>query len=443
MQIGESVHKRAPCSFVCHLTSTANLKPASYSSVLYDTTYISLVISVLLALSLLDVQPLDSKNGQHQRCQGFQFQPQGENTGHGPLFVGGTSGIGKGTLRQLAKCANAPKVYIVGRSMTFAAPLLSELESLNPLGTFIFIETEISLIKNVDTVCAEKKRKERNLDLVFLSAGYLSVAGRQETSEGIDTFSSVAYYGRLRIIDNFLPLLSASVSPRVIPIFNGGKESTIDLHDLELRNSHSFTNAINLATTQTTLAFEELAKVYPMVNFCHVHPGFVTTGILDRLTGTVKGIWRLPAILARWTVVPVVQLFGMSIDETGEWGVFVATSAKYPPAEPKHPHEVGVALPDGVDVAKSSVVKDGKGNGVYRIDSYGESVENECDRILADYRADQVEKKVWEETMSVWARALKRGEPWKPLIPRSQFICRAKLAVLASTSSKFINIDFT
>ncbi|KAK9258043.1 hypothetical protein V1519DRAFT_470215 [Lipomyces tetrasporus] len=351
-----------------------------------------------------------------------------KNTGHGPLFVIGTSGIGKGTLRQFAKCANAPKVYIVDRSMTSAAPLLSELESLNPLGTFIFIETEISLIKNVDTVCAEIKGKEQNLDLVFLSAGYLSVAGRQETSEGIDTFSSLAYYGRLRIIDNFLPLLSASVSHRVISIFNGGKESTIDLHDLELRNSHSFTNAINSATTQTTLAFEELAKVYPMVTFCHVHPGFVTTGILDRLTGTVKGIWRLPAILARWNVVPVVQLFG---------------SAKYPPAEPKHPHEVGVALPDGVDVAKSSVVKDGKGNGVYRIDSYGESVENECDRILADYRADQVEKKVWEETMSVWARALKRGEPWKPLIPRSQFICRAKLAVLASTSSKFINIDFT
>ncbi|KAK9318813.1 hypothetical protein V1517DRAFT_334515 [Lipomyces orientalis] len=326
------------------------------------------------------------------------------------LFVGGTSGIGKGTLRQLAKCANAPKVYIVGRSMTSAALLLSELETLNPLGTFIFIETEISLIKNVDTVCAEIKGKEQKLDLVFLSAGYLSVAGRQETSEGIDTFGSLAYYGRLRIIDNLLALLCASLNPRVISIFNAGKELAIDLDDLELRKRYSFTNAVNSATTQTTLAFEELAKVYPMVSFCHVHPGFVTTGILARLTGTAKGIWRLPAILARWTLVPVLHLFGRSIDEAGEWGVFVATSAKYPPAEPKDPHEVGVALPDGVDVAKSSVVTDGKGNGVYRIDNYGESVENECDKILADYRADQVEKKVWEGTKSVWVRALEGGK---------------------------------
>ncbi|KAK9482729.1 hypothetical protein V1527DRAFT_475450 [Lipomyces starkeyi] len=325
------------------------------------------------------------------------------------LFVGGTSGIGKGTLKQFAKCANTPKVYIVGRSKSSAAPLLNELESLNPRGTFVFIETEISLIKNVDAVSEEIKQKEQNLDLVFLSAGYLSLAGRQETSEGIDTFCSLCYFGRLRIIDNLLPLLSASLNPRVISIFNAGKERAIDINDLELRNSYSFTKAVNSMTTQTTLAFEELAKSYPMITFCHVHPGFVTTGILERLTATVKGIWRLPAILARWTVIPVVHASGRSIGEAGEWGVFVATSAKYPPAEPKDPHQVGVALPNGVYVAKSTVVKNGKGNGVYRIDNYGEGVENECDRILASYRADEVGKKIWEETMSVWARACKSG----------------------------------
>ncbi|KAK9259812.1 hypothetical protein V1519DRAFT_450676 [Lipomyces tetrasporus] len=163
--------------------------------------------------------------------------------------------------------------------------------------------------------------KEQKLDLVFLSAGYLSVAGRQETSEGVDTFCSLAYYGRLRIIDNLLPLLCASLNPRVH--FHAGKELAVNLDDLELRNRYSFINAVNSATTQTTLAFEELAKVYPMVSFCHVHPGFVTTGILARLTGTATGIWRLPAILARWTLVPVLHLFGRSIDEAGEWGVLL------------------------------------------------------------------------------------------------------------------------
>jgi NAD(P)-dependent dehydrogenase (short-subunit alcohol dehydrogenase family) len=97
------------------------------------------------------------------------------------LFIGGTGGIGKGTLKQFAKYAKAPKVYIVGRSKNAASPLLDELKTLNPQGTFIFIESEISLIKNVDAVCEEIKEKQKILDFIFLSPGYLTLEGRQGT----------------------------------------------------------------------------------------------------------------------------------------------------------------------------------------------------------------------------------------------------------------------
>ena len=158
-----------------------------------------------------------------------------------------------------------------------------------------------------------------------------------------------------------------------------------------------------------TLAFEEIAKSHPMITFCHIYPGFVNTGQLDRFLETAKGIWTLPAMLARWVVVPVLNVFATTIEEAGERGLFVATSAKYPPAEPKYQEEVGVALPNGVDVAKSSNVKDGKGNGVYRLDNYGESVENECDKVLESYRLDDVGQKVWKETVAVWDKALERA----------------------------------
>ena len=97
------------------------------------------------------------------------------------LFVGGTSGVGKGTLIQLAKQAHAPTVYVVGRSKKSAQPLLDELNSLNSDGSFIFIETEVSLIKNVDVVCEQIKAKEKKLDLLFMSAGYLTLDGRNGT----------------------------------------------------------------------------------------------------------------------------------------------------------------------------------------------------------------------------------------------------------------------
>jgi NADP-dependent 3-hydroxy acid dehydrogenase YdfG len=87
------------------------------------------------------------------------------------LFIGATSGIGKGTLLQLARHVPSLRVYIAGRSDRAASPQLQELESINPDGEFIFLETEISLIRNVDRVCEEIKHKEDKLDVIFLSAG--------------------------------------------------------------------------------------------------------------------------------------------------------------------------------------------------------------------------------------------------------------------------------
>ncbi|KAK9242506.1 hypothetical protein V1506DRAFT_509377 [Lipomyces tetrasporus] len=326
------------------------------------------------------------------------------------VFVGATSGIGLGTVKQFAKYSNAPKVYVVGRSKQSATPLLHELEVLNPKGIFIFVETEISLIKNVDAVCEEIKTNEQKLDLVFVSPGFLSSEGRKETSEGIDMYSSLSYYARLRIVHNLIPLLSASRNPRVVSILAGGKENAIDINDLELRKNYSLVIAANSAATQMTLAFEELAKSYPMISFCHVYPGLVATDIITKFTGTFKGIWVLPAMLARWTLIPVLHRFATTVDEAGERGLFVATSAKYPPAEPNDPLEVGVALPDGVEVAKSSVLNSGKGNGVYRVHNDSESVENEADSILEGYRLDQVDKTIWEQTLEVWKAALEKSE---------------------------------
>ncbi|KAI9798273.1 MAG: hypothetical protein M1833_004845 [Piccolia ochrophora] len=332
-----------------------------------------------------------------------------KSSGPVALFVGGTGGIGKGSLIQFAKHANAPTVYVVGRSKSSAAGFLHELKDLNPQGVFNFLEYDFALVENVDAVCDEIKRKERRLDLIFLTPTRVSLSGRHETSEGIDTLLSLSFYARLRTVHNLMPLLAVADLPRVISVLAGGKEGGLDVNNLEARENYSLKNAMTTAATQTTLAFEELAKSYPMVTFCHVYPGFVNTGQLDKLTGTAKGFWALPAVLARWIAIPVVKMFGRTIEEAGERGLFISSSAKYPPAKPKHPQEVGIALPERVDVARSTIVKDGTGNGVYRLDANGESVENENDQILADFRAEDMGRTVWDRTATLWERALDRA----------------------------------
>ncbi|KAG9236618.1 hypothetical protein BJ875DRAFT_215235 [Amylocarpus encephaloides] len=317
------------------------------------------------------------------------------------VFVGATSGIGMGTLKQFVKQTTSPKAYIVGRSKGAATPLLDELKTSNGSGTLIFLETEISLMKNVDQICDEIKAQENKVDLLFMSPGYLTFEGRNDSSEGLDIPHALRLYTRLRFVHNLLPLLESSSTPRVISILAGGKESSIDLTDLELRKSFDARTAMKLSTTQTTLAFEELANSHPSVAFIHKYPGFVNTGAVPRLLKASKGIWIVPATFIRLFVVPVLNLLAMTVDEAGERGLFLSTSAAFPPAEATAGMS-GVPLPTGVEVAKDSEVK-----GLYLLGGNDESAA--VTPGLAELRAQGGSKLVWESVLAVWERALQRS----------------------------------
>jgi len=339
------------------------------------------------------------------RKSNLAFKLSGHAEGLVAVFVGATSGIGMGTLKQFAKYAKAPTVYILGRSKKAAAPLLDEIKASNPGGTFEFIESEVSLMRNVDLVCDQIKANEKKVDIVFTSPGYLSFDSRVESVEGMDIPHALRYYTRLRFIYNLIPLLLESPNPRVVSILAGGQETAIDINDLEVRNDFTFMKAAANGTTQTTLAFEELAKSYPSISFIHKYPGFVNTGVIARLLATAPGLFYYPAQLARWVVLPFINLISTSVDEAGERGLFLVTSARFPPAKPKTEF-AGVEV-QGVPVAASSVVKDGKGNGVYRLNADDESAAESP--VLPGYRLDDVGKTVWEETQAAWDRALERS----------------------------------
>lgn len=91
------------------------------------------------------------------------------------LFVGGTSGIGEATLKAFAQHTNTPKAYFVGRSQNAADRIIAECKSLNPRGDYIFRKADVSSIRVVDQVCDELKAKEKNLNLLVLSQGVMSL----------------------------------------------------------------------------------------------------------------------------------------------------------------------------------------------------------------------------------------------------------------------------
>jgi NAD(P)-dependent dehydrogenase (short-subunit alcohol dehydrogenase family) len=97
-----------------------------------------------------------------------------QNTSRVALFIGATNGIGSSALWSFIRHFYAPRVYVVGRFKAKASPLLDGLAALNSNATITFIEKEISLLQNVKSVCEEIKQREKSLDLLYMSAGYLA-----------------------------------------------------------------------------------------------------------------------------------------------------------------------------------------------------------------------------------------------------------------------------
>ena len=305
------------------------------------------------------------------------------------LFVGGSSGIGRSTLTQLARNTEAPTAYIVGRNESKAQPFLQELRKINPRGTFKYIEADVSLMSNVDKACADIKRDEKALNLLFMTPGGMSLVGRRDTSEGIDKLFALRYYARMRFVQNLLPLLSQQQG-RVVSVLGGGFEGNINTKDLDLKDGYNIVSCAMHSVTMTSLAMEHLAETNP-VSFVHVYPGLVGTNIYNN---------SFPPPLAavyNYGMWPMMWPFSVNLEESGQRHLFHSTSARYP----ANTALVDENITEGMELAMGS--NGTLGSGAYLMNWTGET--SAAGRKMQRLREQGIAKKVWEHTVQLTDRA--------------------------------------
>ncbi|KAB8077950.1 hypothetical protein BDV29DRAFT_197935 [Aspergillus leporis] len=308
------------------------------------------------------------------------------------LFVGGTSGIGQSTLRQLARHADSPTAYIIGRNQSRAKPFLTELQQLNPEGHFIFIEADVSLIRNVDQACQQILQQEKHLNFLFMTPGGISLGGRNETIEGIDYLFALRYYSRMRFVQNLLPLLKSAGPSRVVSVYGGGFEFGINTEDLDLKHNFSILNAYKHSITMTSLSMEHLTKTHPTVSFLHVYPGLVGTNIYTN---------SFPppiSTLYNYGMWPLMWPFSVNLHGSGERQLFHLSSARYPAKES--------VLTQGVPVASGDVATGTTGetgSGAYLLNWNGDVRPSR--KVLGQYREQGINELVWRHTEDLmnWA----------------------------------------
>jgi hypothetical protein len=279
------------------------------------------------------------------------------------------------------------------------------MENINPSVQPTFLQSDISLLKNVDSVCAEIAAKEKKLNLLFMTPGYMTLNGRDETTEGLDRKFVLHYYARMRFIANLLPLLQAtgqdsSVNAnarlsRVVSVLDphvsvrAGGSGTLDFSDLSLKHTFSLKNCGAHASLMGSFFLEGMAQRHLHTSFVHAYPSGVATGVLRELpVGRV-----LSAVLK-----PLLSPFMVPIQESGERHLFAATSERFPPKAEGEEMEGDVAVgSEGT-----------KGSGCYLVGWDGEVFP--ANRKLDNTREEGAVKKVVQHTDEVFKWVCEEGK---------------------------------
>ncbi|KAG5638297.1 hypothetical protein H0H81_000822 [Sphagnurus paluster] len=202
------------------------------------------------------------------------------------IFVGGTAGIGQGLVEAFSRHTKGnAHIVIVGRNRAAADTIIAALPkpSDNAQYTHEFVQCDVTLMKNVESVTKELLTRLPKINFLFMSPGFMTMDGRTETPEGIDRKLAVHYYARWKFVDDLLPALrranSAGEDAKVLSVLAAGKGGEINLDDLGLKKTYSVSNAALAAPTYNDLMLQEFAEKNPGLTFVHSYPGFVKTGL--------------------------------------------------------------------------------------------------------------------------------------------------------------------
>ncbi|KAH8697890.1 short-chain dehydrogenase/reductase [Talaromyces proteolyticus] len=304
------------------------------------------------------------------------------NLPHGlvALFIGATSGIGQAALQNFAQHTSSARIYSVARTSAVQSheTLLGALRQSNPRNIYNLVTADVSLISEIDRIYESIAQNEVKLDILFMSAGFMAFEGRKDTREGLDPSMTTRYYSRLRAIQSLLPLLNSadSLSPRVISVLAGGKEEPLNEEDLDLRDPHnwSYWNSSVHSCTMGTLTFERVARQNPRLSIVHWYPGPVET----------------PGMIRSISLGMSPPSYRMGQEEAGARAIFLATNDRYAVDGGGF-----VSVPTELGSASKS------GGGIFLVDPWGESVNNE--RVLAELRKRGIDEKVWSFTQKLFA----------------------------------------
>jgi NAD(P)-dependent dehydrogenase (short-subunit alcohol dehydrogenase family) len=207
------------------------------------------------------------------------------------LVVGGTSGIGYAMACRVANEIKPSTVVISGRTQPQDIPH-GNIE-FRPIEA-----TSMRQIKQYTDAFKSAQGQEQKLDLLIMTQGILTTAGRTETAEGIDRKMALHYYGRQLLLRELLPTLKEDA--KVIIVLDGvlGSPDKLDWEDLDLKKKFSLMGAANHCTSMNDgmvqfFAAQQQREGTGQRHFVHAMPGTVNTNIARELPWLMRPLAKV------------------------------------------------------------------------------------------------------------------------------------------------------
>ncbi|GAB6926603.1 hypothetical protein JCM10914A_05860 [Paenibacillus sp. JCM 10914] len=158
------------------------------------------------------------------------------------LITGGTDGIGKGVASHYLKMGYG--VMVVGSSIAKGKLFLNEAKQIGAEDRTIFLQANLSLVKENMRIIEEVKNRVESLDMVVFSATSHTIKEEYtETQEGFEFNFGLAYLSRFILSFGLKELLEKAEMPVIVNVCAPGMKGTVDLNDIQNKKNYNGSKA--------------------------------------------------------------------------------------------------------------------------------------------------------------------------------------------------------
>jgi len=154
------------------------------------------------------------------------------------LITGGTDGIGKGVAMSFIK--KGDRVIVVGSSSAKGDNFLNEARKLGAEERAIFLQANLSLVKENKRIIEEVKSKFPILDMVvFCATSHKTIKEYSETEEGFEFNFALSYLSRFVLSYGLKAVLEKAENPVILNVCAPGMNGTVNLDDIQNKRNYS------------------------------------------------------------------------------------------------------------------------------------------------------------------------------------------------------------